>query len=113
MQEYRNEKDWKLFKSKFPVWQECCIARLNKEYIEILSGESRPSEKFWSLDERIRQDKRRFAVGLRLSRSMLIPNIAVLIRNEVISFDELGDFSEELKERIRFVLGLNDINEQL
>lgn len=32
------EADWKLFRSKINVWQENHIDKLNKEYIDILSG---------------------------------------------------------------------------
>ena len=53
-----NEKDWKLFRSRIPDWQEAYMDRLNHEYIELLSGEGNPSDKFWALEERIREDKR-------------------------------------------------------
>ena len=36
-----NEKDWKLFRKKLPGWQEDCMNRLNKEYMEILSQEGK------------------------------------------------------------------------
>ena len=49
-----NEKDWKLFRSRIPDWQEAYMDRLNHEYIELLSGEGNPSDKFWALEERIR-----------------------------------------------------------
>ena len=29
-----NEKDWKLFRSRIPDWQEAYMDRLNHEYIE-------------------------------------------------------------------------------
>lgn len=32
--------------------------KLNKEYIEILSGGGNPSEKFWALEKRIKKDKK-------------------------------------------------------
>ena len=47
-----NEKDWKLFRSRIPDWQEAYMDRLNHEYIELLSGEGNPSDKFWALEER-------------------------------------------------------------
>lgn len=40
------EKDWKLFRSKIAEWHEAYMDRLNKEYIELLSGEENPSDKF-------------------------------------------------------------------
>lgn len=48
-----SEKDWKLFRSKIAGWQEVYMNKLNKEYIEILSGDGNPSDKFWKLEERI------------------------------------------------------------
>ena len=42
----------------------------NKEYIELLNGEGTPSEKFWTLEERIRNDKKDTGVQLRMSRSV-------------------------------------------
>ena len=41
-----SEKDWKTFRSKIAGWQEAYMDKLNKEYIEILSGDGKPSEKF-------------------------------------------------------------------
>ena len=49
-----NEKDWNLFRSRIPDWQEAYMDRLNHEYIELLSGEGNPSDKFWALEVRIR-----------------------------------------------------------
>ena len=41
-----SERDWKLFRRKIVDWQEAYMDKLNKEYIEILSGEGNPSDKF-------------------------------------------------------------------
>ena len=43
-----SEKDWKIFRSKIAGWQEAYMDKLNKEYIKILSGDGKPSEKFWT-----------------------------------------------------------------
>lgn len=53
-----NEKDWKLFRSRLPGWQETYMERIVEEYMELLGSEDQASEKFWALDERIRKDKR-------------------------------------------------------
>ena len=53
-----NEKDWKLFRSRIPDWQEAYMNRLNQEYADILAGDGNPSDKFWALEIRIRQDRR-------------------------------------------------------
>lgn len=53
------EKDWKIFRSKIADWQEAYMDRLNKGYIELLSGEENPSDKFWSLEKRIKKDRKK------------------------------------------------------
>ena len=53
-----SEKDWKLFRSKIAGWQESYMDKLNKEYIEILSGEGNSSDKFWELEKRINEDRK-------------------------------------------------------
>ena len=32
------EADWRLFRSRLPIWQEAYMERLNREYIALLSG---------------------------------------------------------------------------
>ena len=63
MQAHINEADWKLLRSRLPGWQEAYMDRLNKEYIELLSGPGTASDKFWELEKRIRQNKK--AIGSR------------------------------------------------
>lgn len=97
MSEYGfTKKDWALFREKISDWQEAYMNKLNKEYIELLSGEGRPSEKFWTLEERIRNDKKDTGVQLKMSRSNCIPNIISLLNEEVITMEDL----DELKETI-------------
>lgn len=101
MQEQRfTEKDWKLFRSKIADWQESYMNRLNREYIDILSGDAIPSDKFWKLDKRIREDKKKAGVQLRMSRSKLIYNIVSLLNEGAICFQDLEDFSDGLKETV-------------
>ena len=98
------ERDWKLFRAKVADWQEAFMDRLNHEYIELLVGSGDPSEKFWALDERIRADKKKAGVQLEMSRSNLIYNIVELLNEGAIGMDDLDEFSDELKETIRFFL---------
>ena len=101
MSEYGfTKKDWALFREKISDWQEAYMNKLNKEYIELLSGEGRPSEKFWTLEERIRNDKKDTGVQLKMSRTNCIPNIISLLNEEVITMEDLDEFSDELKETI-------------
>lgn len=78
--------------------------RLNKEYIELLNEDADPSEKFWKLDERIREDRKKTGVRLEMSRSKLISNIISLINEGAISYEDLEEFSDELKQTLSFIL---------
>lgn len=80
------------------------MGRLCDEYIELLSGDADPSEKFWQLDKRIRSDKRNPGVQLEMTRTNFIYNIIALINNDVISVEDLEDFSDELKETVNAFL---------
>ena len=84
-------------------WQESYMDKLNKEYIELLSSEGKPSEKFWALEERIRNDKKDTGVQLKMSRSNCIPNIISLLNEGAITMKDLEEFSDELKETIHFI----------
>ena len=77
MSEYEfTKKDWILFREKFAERQEAYIDKLNKEYIDLLKSKGKPSEKFWALEERNRNDKKDKGVQLRMSRSECLSNIA-------------------------------------
>ena len=73
---------------------------LNREYIAILSEDANPSDKFWKLDKRIKEDRKKAWVQVRMSRSNLIYNSISLINEGAISFEDLEDFSEGLKETV-------------
>ena len=66
------------------------MERLVKEYIELLSGDGQASDKFWKLDKRIKQDKRRTGVLARdVKLSNMFQLIIDLIYEEAISEDDL------------------------
>lgn len=65
-----NEKDWRLFRQKLPGWQEAYMDRLNREYVALLTGEEKASDKFWELEKRIRNDKRSVGVVAEMRRSI-------------------------------------------
>ena len=104
MQAHVNEADWKLFRSRLPGWQEAYMARLNKEYIELLSGPGTASDKFWELEKRIRRDKKTVGVTMRMSRTYMDLNIMSLIADGVIGLDDLEGFSDDLRERMSFIM---------
>ncbi len=98
------KQDWKLFRAKIADWQENYMDKLCREYIELLSREDNPSEKFWQLDRRIKEDKRSPGVQLRMTRTNFIYNIISLINDGVITVGDLEDFSDELKETVNAFL---------
>ena len=98
------EADWRLFRSRLPIWQEAYMERLNREYIALLSRTGSASEKFWELEKRIHEDKRRGGVVMRMSRSNMELNLLSLLSGGVISIAELDEFSEELREKLTFAL---------
>ena len=87
------EKDWKLFRKLLPGWQEA--------YMELLSSDRQASDKFWELDKRIKEDKRRTGVLVSgASRSNMFQLIIILINEEAISEDDLKGFSEDLRDTV-------------
>ncbi|MCD8373209.1 MAG: multidrug transporter [Clostridia bacterium] len=97
------DNDWKLFRNKIGDWQEKYMGTLIKEYTAILNGTGEPSEKFWALDKRIREDKKSSGVQIRLAKSEMIANIVSFINEGVICMDDLEDFSDELLETVAFI----------
>lgn len=105
MQEQKfTKKDWTLFRNKIADWQEAYMDRLNKEYVELLSADANPSDKFWSLEKRIKEDRKKTGVRIEMSRSNLIYNIISLINDGAIRFEDLDEFSDNLKETVAFLL---------
>ncbi len=50
-----SKADTKLFRERLPGWQENYMEHLIKEYMDILSSDGAPSDRFWALEERIRR----------------------------------------------------------
>lgn len=98
------EKDWKIFRKKIIMWQENYMQKLNNEYIKLLQRENVPSKNFWDLEKRIIKDKRSVGVVINMRRSTMIQNILELLRDDIIQFDDLNDFSEELKNEIKLMI---------
>ena len=96
------ESDWKLFRKRLPGWQERYMERLIGEYMEILGGEGPASERFWALEERIREDKRRPGVVVRnVRRSTMRDEIARLVLDGAIALDDLDGFTDDVTDYVR------------
>ena len=91
-----SKQDWKLFQEKVPVWQEKYMERLVGEYIEFLGSDKPASCKFWELEKKIKEDKKNPGVQLELRKSEAVWDIVMMLRDEVITRDDLAGFSVEL-----------------
>lgn len=99
-----SERDWKIFRKKIPDWQEHYMERLAVEYIALLQNEKNASTKFWELEKHIKQDKKSPGVIIDMRRSTAINNIVSLVLDEVISLDDLEEFSDDLKEAVKYIV---------
>lgn len=99
-----SEHDWEIFRNKIPDWKERYMERLATDYITLLQSEKKASDKFWELEKRIKQDKKSPGVLIDMRRSTAINNIVNMVLDEVISLDDLEDFSDDLKEAVNFIV---------
>ncbi len=80
------------------------MERLTKEYIELLSLPGNASDHFWELEKRIRKDKKHPGVLIEMRRSTAIWDIAILVRDKVITMDDLEGYSEDLIDAMKLIL---------
>ncbi len=99
-----SKKDWKLFRENIAKWQESYMERLIKEYVEYLNSDVPASTKFWEMEKNIKKDRIAPGVCLELRKSNMFWDIALLIKDDVITFDALDEFSDELKEAVSIIL---------
>ena len=100
-----SKSDWKLYREKIADWQENFMSRLNNEYIALLSADDKiASEKFWELEKRIKNDRRHPGVIIEVSKSNAVFDIVRLISLDVITYDDLNDFSDELQQAVKVLL---------
>ena len=108
MEEYNIESDWKIFKTNIGRWQENYINSLLFEYKRIIDSPQVPSERYWQLYEKIKNDKRKPGVIIESSKSLLLDNLAMLLHDGVITLDDLSQFSEETQNRVKLYCGIKD-----
>ena len=53
-QENYTERDWQLFRSRLPQWQESYMTKLNEEYAALLTADGNASDNFghWKSDSK-------------------------------------------------------------
>ena len=98
------KSDWQLFRAKIPEWQEAYMEKLIEEYASLLNEEKPASEKFWELETRIKKDKNIPGVIIEMRKSEMVYGIIELINDHVICFDDINDFSDELKTTVKMFL---------
>ena len=96
-----NENDWILFRSKIGSWQEKYMEKLCGEYVELLSSGAAASERFWTLEKRIKSDRISPGVIIEMRRSALFENLVSLFNNGVICDDDLEGFSDEIRKTVK------------
>lgn len=79
------------------------MEHLCKEYAEILTSDEQGSDRFWKLWERIKEDRKCTGVMAQMSQSSMIMNLENLTGEGAITLEDLGEFSEEVQERVRFL----------
>ena len=99
-----SKTDWKLFREKIPGWQEAYMEKLLKGYAEYLSTDLPASMKFWELEKMLKADRKSPGVLIDMRKSTMIWDIVSLINDKAICFDDLAEFSDELKEAVNFIL---------
>ena len=72
-----SKRDWKLFREYVPKWQTRYIGKLNREYIELLSGDGDASDHFWALEARIRKDKKHPGVSIEISKGNAVYDLVL------------------------------------
>jgi hypothetical protein len=96
-----SKKDWKLFRMKISDWQESYMEKLVVEYIDFLKCDKPASTKFWELEKRIKQDKKKPGVILELRKNYMLFDIIDLINDGVITMDDLLEFSDEFRDNVK------------
>lgn len=100
------KSDWKLFREKLPGWQEKYMERLVKEYADYLQSDLPASTKFWEMEKRIKEDKRRPGVLLSLEKKNVDFDMMRLMKDGAIDEKDLEGFSQELINRVIELTGI-------
>ena len=78
------------------------MSRLCDKYAAVLTGPYRGSEAFWEVKRLIRQDMKRIGAMAGSGQSVVASIIADLLREQVITVDDLSGFSEEFQETVEW-----------
>ena len=97
------ESDWKEFRNIVPTLRERYLEELIPELTATLQDDSQtPTERFWSTHERIQEIEKILRACLDgHSRSRMMSYIFLMIRHQMMTEDDLAEFSEDLRERVK------------
>ena len=98
-----SKSDWRLYREKVSGWQENYMERLIKDYITYLSSDEHASTKFWEMEKRIKADKKTPGVCIELNKGNMMFDLVRFLQDGVIIFDDLDEFSEELRESVKLL----------
>ncbi len=98
-----------IFLKKIVIWQDAYIDKLNKQYIELLNSDKSAAEKFWELENRIYKDKKQSGVECEISRTTMLRNILNLLTEDVITLDDLKDFSDDLQSKVKNIIEIDNL----
>ena len=99
-----SKTDWKLYRERVSDWQEHYMEKLIKEYVELLTSPGNASNHFWELEKRIKQDKKHPGVLIELRKSTALWDISYVVRDKVITMNELEGVSEDLIDAVKLIL---------
>lgn len=99
-----SKADWNLFRERVPECQEHYMEQLVKEYIDLLSSPGNASDHFWELERRIRRDKKHPGAILEMNKSDAIWNLALFVKQKVITLDDLQGFSTDYFDVVKLIL---------
>ena len=97
------EADWKLFRKRLPEGQVRYMEKLIEEYKVYLSSDEPASSKFWGMEKKIKNDKRKtggLAEGIsRYNMKFLMMD---LINEGAITPEDFDGFSEDFRDQLLF-----------
>ena len=101
MHDRPKESDWKAFRAMVPDLRERYLRARNEELTSILNDSARsPTERFWDVKERTQAIAKILRDCLDgHSRSKMELFIMVMFNHGMMTADDLGAFSSELRER--------------
>ncbi|MBE7727077.1 MAG: hypothetical protein E7244_22535 [Enterocloster citroniae] len=79
------------------------MERLIEDYVSYLSSTEPASTKFWTMEKRMKQDKKTPGVCIEISKGNMIFDLVRFLQDEVIVFSDLDEFSEKLRETVRLL----------